>query len=66
MIKKFRILFTICSCVLFLHCKPTKETVQIPDIIDKPIVFDETRKQLTLEYLKNRYGLIQETTETGP
>ena len=66
MIKKFRILFPICSCVLFLHCKPTKETVQIPKIIDKPIVFDENRKQLTLEYLKNRYGLIQETTEIAP
>ena len=28
-------------------------------IIDKPIVFDEQRKELTLEYLSERYGLEQ-------
>ena len=31
------------------------------DIIqDRPIVFNEQRKQLTLEYLSERYGLVQE------
>jgi N-acetyl-anhydromuramyl-L-alanine amidase AmpD len=29
-------------------------------IIDKPIIFDDQRKQLTLEYLKERYGLEQD------
>jgi len=30
------------------------------EIIDKPIIFDETRTQLTLDYLSDRYGLEQE------
>lgn len=29
------------------------------EIIDKPIVFDEKRDELTLEYLSQRYGLVQ-------
>ena len=41
------ILFVIISC---------KGQVQI---IDKPIVFDETRRELTLEYLENHYGIEQ-------
>lgn len=28
-------------------------------IIQKPIIFDQQRKALTLEYLKNRHGLVQ-------
>ncbi len=35
-------------------------------IIDKPIVFDENRTQLTLDYLANRYGLEQETPTIVP
>jgi N-acetyl-anhydromuramyl-L-alanine amidase AmpD len=30
-----------------------------PDIIDRPIPFDQERVDLTLEYLEERYGLIQ-------
>ncbi|WP_298475265.1 peptidoglycan recognition family protein [uncultured Maribacter sp.] len=36
------------------------------EIIDKPIVFDAQRKELTLEYLKKRYGLIQNTPTITP
>jgi N-acetyl-anhydromuramyl-L-alanine amidase AmpD len=35
-------------------------------IINKPIIFDETRKQLSLEYLSNRYGLEQEKPTITP
>lgn len=35
-------------------------------IIDKPIVFDEERKQLTLDYLSDRYGLEQEEPSITP
>lgn len=35
-------------------------------IIDKPILFDEERKALTLEYLSNRYGLEQEEPSIEP
>ncbi len=50
--------------VLFglVSCRPSTAI----DIVDKPIVFDETRKQLTLEYLEQRYGLEQETPTITP
>ena len=38
---------------LFVSCNATR-------IVDKPIIFDKQRKQLTLEYLKERYGLEQD------
>ena len=36
------------------------------DIVDKPIIFDEERNQLTLEYLSQRYGLEQGTPTIDP
>lgn len=36
------------------------------EIINKPIVFDEQRTQLTLEYLSSRYGLEQELPTITP
>ena len=35
-------------------------------IIDKPIVFNAEREQLTLNYLSDRYGLDKETPEIVP
>ncbi|WP_340202249.1 peptidoglycan recognition family protein [Ascidiimonas sp. W6] len=35
-------------------------------IVDKPITFNEERKQLTLKYLKDRYEIIQETPKIDP
>ncbi|MET2984537.1 peptidoglycan recognition protein family protein [Aureibaculum conchae] len=46
--------------VAFFSCKPTHK------IIDKPIVFDKERKDLTLEYLSLRYGLEQELPTIDP
>ena len=66
MIKKFRTLAALLCCVVFMHCKPVKETVRSPKIVDKPIIFDETRKQLSLEYLKDRYGLEQSSPNIDP
>ena len=48
------ILFVIISC---------KGQVQI---IDKPIVLDETRRELTLEYLEDHYGIEQEEPTIDP
>jgi len=45
---------------LFFSCKPSIE------IIDKPIIFDETRTQLTLDYLSERYGLEQKEPVIDP
>lgn len=37
-----------------------------PKIIDKPIIFDEHRKELSLQYLNERYNLDQEEPEIEP
>jgi len=50
----------IIGFVMFLSCKTSSK------IIDKPIVFDEERKTLTLEYLSTRYGLEQSSPTIDP
>ena len=35
-------------------------------IIDKPITFDDERKQLSLEYMSKRYGIEKNTTSISP
>lgn len=45
---------------LFVSCKSFEK------IIDKPVIFDEQRKELTLEYLSERYGLEQELPTITP
>jgi N-acetyl-anhydromuramyl-L-alanine amidase AmpD len=56
---KCRDLFLV-SIFIVASCKT--ETV----IVDKPIVFDEERKQLTLDYLSDRYDLEQEQPNITP
>lgn len=56
---KYRILFLI-SLFIVASCEP--EIV----IIDKPIIFDAQRKQLTLDYLSDRYGLEQASPNITP
>ncbi len=55
---KFPILL-VC-CFVLVSCATTYE------IIDKPIDFDAQRKELTLAYLSERYGLEQETPTIDP
>ncbi len=54
-----RILFSVLVLLIF-SCSPPRE------IIDKPIGFDDEREALTLEYWKERNGLVQETPEITP
>ena len=50
----------ICVIGLFLvSCNSMK-------IIDKPITFDDERKQLSLEYMSKRYGIEKNTTSISP
>ena len=35
-------------------------------IVDKPIIYDSTRVRLSLEYLKQRHGMVQETPTIQP
>ena len=45
---------------LLLSCSASRK------IVDKPIVFNEERNQLTIQYLKDRYGLEQDSPRIIP
>lgn len=55
-----KISILLCSLFLALSCSVHRE------IVDKPIIFDQERKDLTLEYLSDHYGLIQEEPTIEP
>ncbi|MFS4468305.1 N-acetylmuramoyl-L-alanine amidase [Maribacter sp. 2210JD10-5] len=55
--KKITVLIVLAS---FFSCTSTKI------IVDRPIVFNDEREALTLEYLENRYGLVQNTPTIVP
>jgi N-acetyl-anhydromuramyl-L-alanine amidase AmpD len=50
-------IFTSMCC---LACSPVR------DIIDRPIIFDDQRKALTIEYLQERYGLERDLPQIDP
>lgn len=54
---KMRRISVFLAAIMFVSCATTKTTTRV---VDKPIIFDQERKELTLEYLKDRYGLEQE------
>ena len=54
----------ILSSLLLLSCGTAKNNTG--RIIDRPIVFNEERKELSLEYMKERYGLEQEEPTIEP
>ena len=56
--KKF--LLPITFLILHFSCKPQLS------IIDKPVIFNETRKELTLQYLEEHYGLEQDVPTINP
>ncbi|GHA41345.1 hypothetical protein GCM10007103_23470 [Salinimicrobium marinum] len=58
-----KVLF-ILGAVLILSCGTAKNNTG--RIIDRPIVFNEERKELSLEYMKERYGLEQEEPTIEP
>jgi hypothetical protein len=39
---------------------------QTPTIIQKPIIWNAEREQLSLDYLKNRHGIVQQTAIIKP
>lgn len=47
--------------VLFSACGPSKMT-----IIDKPIVFDSKRKELSIRYMEERYGITKDSATIDP
>lgn len=53
----------IILCFLVIGCKSAKLADKI---IDRPIEFNEERKQLTLDYLRDRYNLEKSTPKITP
>ena len=51
---------------LFIICITVSACESKLNIIDKPIIFDETRKELSLEYLKIRHGIETTSVEIDP
>lgn len=64
MIRKNKISYLILCLFLLLGCreerKKSQEKTASLEIINKPIQFDSLRKALSLEYLKDHHGLIQQ------
>jgi len=54
------ILFTLFSYISILSF------AQEIKIVDKPIIYDSTRIRLSLEYLKQRHGMVQKTPTIQP
>jgi N-acetylmuramoyl-L-alanine amidase len=53
----------IIVAIVFLSSATAQRTIKI---VDKPVVFDEERKKLSLEYLENRYHIHQLTPYIVP
>ena len=58
---KANFFLVLCFLLISFSCATPKRI-----IVDKHILFDSEREALTLEYLKNRYGLDQETPDITP
>ncbi|WP_291867403.1 peptidoglycan recognition family protein [Maribacter sp.] len=54
-------IYTLFLCSFFIISCASKQ-----QIIEKPILFNKQRKELTLEYLENRYGLKQDSPIITP
>jgi len=52
----------ILTCICLFACSPTATF----RIIDKPITWNAEREQLSLNYLKERHGLVQSTATIKP
>src|SRR5690606_28769519 len=50
----------LCSTALLASCATKKE------IVDIPIIFDDQRIELTEEYMAQRYGLEEDSTQIVP
>lgn len=53
----YKPVLVIFGMIFLFGCKTSREVFNPPTIIDKPIEFNEQRRELTLEYMRERYGL---------
>lgn len=58
----------ICRVIAWtvLWVLPTLANAQTFRIFEKPIIFDEEREKLSLEYIEKRHGILQETATIQP
>jgi N-acetyl-anhydromuramyl-L-alanine amidase AmpD len=54
------------KALIYISIIITLNSCTTEKIIDKPILFDEVRKELTLAYLKEHYGLDQQEPTINP
>lgn len=47
--------------LMMMACSPSQ-----PAIVQKPITWDDTREQLSLQYMKEHYGLVKEEATIDP
>ncbi|MFI2743285.1 N-acetylmuramoyl-L-alanine amidase [Zhouia sp. PK063] len=62
--KTLKFALTLLICLLFLNLN-AQDTATFR-IFEKPIVYNKTRKKLSLDYLKNHYGIIQKKPHITP
>lgn len=58
-----RKIFRIILSLLFVSCASGK---LLPDIVSRPIRFDDERKSLSLQYMRERYNIEKEFPEIEP
>jgi N-acetylmuramoyl-L-alanine amidase len=58
--------FIVLLCVFFLTTNLKSQDTDKIEIIKKPITYNEERIKLSIDYLKNRHGLIQTTPTITP
>ncbi|WP_149303063.1 N-acetylmuramoyl-L-alanine amidase [Pareuzebyella sediminis] len=61
-----KLLLVVCGMIYLWSCKSSKEAFNPPTIIDTPIKFNEQRRELTLQYMRERYGLEKEEPTIVP
>lgn len=59
-----KLLLSLCAISL-TACVPQKHATDI-EIVQKPIIFDQQRKALTLQYMQERYGIEQDEPTINP
>lgn len=62
-VEKYIIAGLLITCLFLTSCSFSQPTFRT---FYKPVIFDSQRIQLSLEYLKNRYGIIQNTPSIKP
>ncbi|NQY86160.1 MAG: N-acetylmuramoyl-L-alanine amidase [Colwellia sp.] len=64
--KKLVMLITITLVAAMLSACSNNALIKKPNITQAPIIWDEQRKQLSLEYLEEHYGIVKDAPTIDP